>query len=156
MASIILGDQQIKEETAVRKFSILPIWAGALLLIFLTTTACSIKFSTDGTTDFLSSTTGKTWWTEDGLVKQGEHARVFVFENYDNLLSNIAQGDGEYLMALGQLLDIPFEHQEVFANRLQQHYTDLSHINAGQDDTLVTEFINEVVLVAANHSSPNL
>jgi hypothetical protein len=89
-------------------------------------------------------------------VKQGEHARVFVFENYDNLLSNIAQGDGEYLMALGQLLDIPFEHQEIFANRLQGHYADLSLINARQDDTLVTEFINEVELVAANHLSPDL
>jgi hypothetical protein len=52
---------------------------------------------------------------------------------------------------LGQLLDIPFEHQEIFANRLQLHYTDLSRINARQDDTLVTEFINEVVLMAANH-----
>ena len=59
-------------------------------MIFLTTTACSIKFSTDGTTDFLSSTTGKTWWTEDGLVKQGEHARVFVFGN---------QGDPDIYMA---------------------------------------------------------
>ena len=140
----------------MRKILFLPIWAGALCLIFLTTTACSIKFSTDGTTDFLSSTTGKTWWTEDGLVKQGEHARVFVFENYDNLLSNIAQGDGEYLISFGQLLDIPFEHQEVFANRLQLHYTDLSRINARQDDTFVTKFIDEVVLVAANHSSPDL
>jgi len=138
------------------KFSILPIWTGALLCICLTTTACSIKFSTDSTTDFLSSTTGKTWWTEDGLVKQGEHARVFVFENYDNLLSNIAKGDGEYLKALGQLLDIPFEHQEIFAHRLQWHYSDLSRIKARQDETLVTEFINEVVLVAANHSLPVL
>ena len=140
----------------MRKCEILPIWTGALLLIFLTTTGCSIKFSTDSTTDFLSSTTGKTWWTEDGLVKQGEHARVFVFENYDNLLSNIAQGNGEYLIALGQLLDIPFEHQEIFAHRLQWHYSDLSRIKARQDETLVTEFINEVVLVAANHSLPDL
>ena len=140
----------------MRKFSILPIWTGALLLIFLTTTGCSIKFSTDSTTDFLSSTTGKTWWTEDGLVKHGEHARVFVFENYDNLLSNIAQGDGEYLVAFGQTLDIPSEQQENFANRLQGQYADLSLINARENDTLLTEFINEVVLVAANHSSPDL
>ncbi len=76
----------------MRKTSIFPIWGVALLLIFLTTTACSITYSTDGTTDFLSSTSGKTWWTEDGLVKQGEHARAFVFVNYDNLLSNIAKG----------------------------------------------------------------
>jgi len=138
----------------VRKTSIFPIWGVALLLIFLTTTACSITYSTDGTTDFLSSTSGKTWWTEDGLVKQGEHARAFVFVNYDNLLSNIAKGEGEYLVALGQILDI--EHQEIFTNRLQQHYVDLSLINARQDDTLVTEFINELVLVMENHSSPGL
>ncbi len=57
-------------------------------------------------------------------------------------------------MALGQILDI--EHQEIFTNRLQQHYADLSLINARQDDTLVTEFINELVLVTENHSSPSL
>ena len=142
------------------KFSILPIWAGALVLISLATTACTIKATTDtttdGTTEFLSSTTGKTWWTKDGLVKEGEHARAFVFVNYDNLLHDIAKGKGEYLFALGQILHVPSEHQENFANRLQRHYADLPLINARQDDTLVTQFINEVAWVAVNHSSPDI
>ena len=160
MTSIVFGDQRIKEEIVVEKFSILPIWAGVLLLISLGTTACTIKATTDtttdGTTEFLSSTTGKTWWTEDGLVKEGAHARAFVFVNYDNLLHDIAKGKGEYLFALGQILHVPSEHQENFANRLQRHYADLSLINARQDETLVTQFINEVVWVRENHSSPDI
>ena len=140
------------------KFSILQIWAGALVLISLATTACTIKATTDtttdGTTEFLSSTTGKTWWTEDGLVKEGEHARAFVFVNYDNLLHDIAKGKGEYLFALGQILHVPWEQQKNFASRLQRHYVELSPIHANQGDAQVTQFINEVVWVAVNHSSP--
>ena len=72
------------------KFPILSIWTGVLLLISLTATACTIKATTDtntdGTTEFLSSTTGKTWLSEDGLVKNGHHAQAFVIGNYDNLM----------------------------------------------------------------------
>ena len=47
------------------------VWA----LLGFGLSGCTIKATTDtttdGTTEFLSSTTGKSWWSEDGLVKQG-------------------------------------------------------------------------------------
>ncbi|MCA9451520.1 MAG: hypothetical protein KC584_02665, partial [Nitrospira sp.] len=61
----------------------------AALGIFLLgiSSGCTIKATldttSDGVTNFLSSTSGKSWWTEDGLVKHGEHARVFVVTNHD-------------------------------------------------------------------------
>ena len=110
-------------------FRTMILWA----LLVLSLSGCTIKAttdtSTDGTTEFLSSTSGKTWWTEDGLVKQGEQAGAFVSVNYDNLLQDIAKGEGEYLSAFGTILHVPSLDQQAFANRLQQHYTDLSEIN---------------------------
>jgi len=97
------------------------------LLVILGTGGCTIKATTDtttdGTTEFVSSTSGKTWWTEEGLVKQGKHAGAFVSVNYDNLLQDIAKGEGEYLLAFGIILNVPSVQQKTFALQLQRHYS---------------------------------
>ena len=135
------------------------------LLIFCTIlglglSACTIKATTDtttdGTTEFVSSTTGESWWTEEGLVKQGHHTEAFVSVNYDNLLQNIAKGEGEYLVAFGKLLNVPFEDQKTFAHHLQQHYPHLSGINFSQDPIALNQFIHQVVGVKKHSSLPNL
>ena len=107
----------------------------------------TIDTTTDGTTEFVSSTTGKTWWTEEGLVKNGEHAGAFVSVNYENLLRDIATGEGEYLRAFGKVLHVPALHQRGFANQLQQHYADLANINVQQDEGNVRQFIHRVGLL---------
>ena len=104
----------------------------------------TVDTTTDGTTEFVSSTTGKTWWTEEGLVKNGEHAGAFVSVNYDNLLRDIATGDGEYLRAFGKVLHVPALHQRTFANQLQQHYVDLANMNVQQNEDNVRNFIHRV------------
>ena len=108
----------------------------------------TVDTTTDGTTEFVSSTTGKTWWTEEGLVKNGEHAGAFVSVNYENLLRDIATGDGEYLRAFGKVLHVPALHQRAFANQLQQHYADLASINVQQDEGHVRQFIYRVGLLS--------
>ena len=125
-----------------------------LLLVVLMTISmggCTLKATldttTDGTTEFVSSTTGKTWWTEEGLVKNGEHAGAFVSINYDNLLRDIASGEGEYLRAFGEVLHVPAVHQRAFANQLQQHYADLANMHVQQDESNVRQFIHRVGLL---------
>ena len=108
----------------------------------------TVDTTTDGTTEFVSSTTGKTWWTEEGLVKNGEHAGAFVSVNYENLLRDIATGDGEYLRAFGKVLHVPALHQRMFANQLQQHYADLANINVQQNEGNVRKFIHRVGLLS--------
>jgi len=119
------------------------------LLVILGTGGCTIKATTDtttdGTTEFVSSTSGKTWWTEEGLVKQGEHAGAFVFVNYDNLLQDIAKGEGDYLLAFGIILNVPSVQQKTFALRLQRHYSKLSNILIRPHDLHVNTFINQIV-----------
>jgi len=82
---------------------------------------CTLKATTDTTTDgtseFLSSTSGITWRTEEGLVRQGEHAGAFASVNFENLLQNIAQGEGEYLQAFGAILHVPSDEQRTFAGQ---------------------------------------
>ncbi len=130
------------------------------IVLGLAMSGCTIKATTDtttdGTTEFVSSTTGKTWWTEEGLVKQGQHAEAFVFVNYENLLQNIAQGEGEYLLAFGKVLKVPSVQQQMFANRLQRHYADLTNIMVSQGDSHVMKFMNQVTWVRTHSLLPDL
>ncbi len=134
----------------------LAVWG----LVGITLSGCTLKAttdtSTDGTTEFLSSTTGGTWWTEDGLIKPGHHAGAFVAVNYDNLLQDMAEGEGEYISAFGSLLNIQPEQQQVFVNRLQQRYQDLSSFKVGQDRMTVKQFLHEVGSATSQPVSPPL
>ncbi len=127
---------------------ILCVWA----IVGLTLSACTIKATTDtttdGTTEFVSSTTGKTWWTEEGLVKQGQHAGAFVAVNYENLLQNIAKGEGEYLQSFSLILAVPSTQQQIFRDRLQEEYPRLAGINARKGEAQVRSFLAEVALLA--------
>ena len=111
------------------------------------TVKATIDTATNGTTEFASSTTGKAWWTEDGLVRNGEHAGAFVSVNHENLLYDIATGEGEYLEAFSKILQVPARHQRTFANRLQQHYAELANIKVQQDEANVRQFIHRVGLL---------
>ena len=128
-------------------------------ILGLAMSGCTFKATldttTDGTTEFVSSTTGKTWWSEDGLVKQGRHAEAFVSINYDNLLQDIAKREGEYLLALGNLLQVPAGLQPAFADQLQQQYVDLSRIHVHESAVHVKQFLHHVIGVMANLLSVN-
>lgn len=118
------------------------------VLVILTMSGCTIKATINGTTEFVSSTTGKTWWTEEGVVKQGHNAEAFVSVNYENLLQDMAKGEGEYLVAFSQILSIPSTKQQIFRDRLQQDYPRLSGINAQKRETRLREFLAEVAILA--------
>jgi len=130
---------------------------GTWAVLGLIMSGCTIKATTDtttdGTTEFVSSTTGKTWWTGDGLVREGEHAGAFVSVNYENLMQDIAKGEGEYLLAFGQILAVTTLHQPDFAQRLQQHFGDLSDIYVHGGEIPVKQFLHRVNQVMANSSS---
>ena len=81
---------------------------------------------TETINDFLSSTTPGLWYTEDGLIKEEYKSNVFVALNFDNLKTDLAQGQGEYLTSLTALLHVPPEHQSQFLALVQQRYPDLA------------------------------
>ena len=102
-----------------------------LRLILCSTTliiasGCTLKASTesltDTTTNFLSSTTPGAWFTQDGLIKPDQRINVFVAITYDSLQQDMAQGEGEYLTALGKLLEIPNQKMPTFKAWAQEQY----------------------------------
>lgn len=103
-----------------------PAFAGSILLSLLLLSGCTIKATTDtatdGTTEFLSSTSGQPWWTQDGLVRVGQYAHAFVAHNYENLFTEMAKGEGEYLHAFAAILGVTTADQDRFFRVLQAHY----------------------------------
>ncbi|MGD9851524.1 MAG: DUF3015 family protein [Nitrospirales bacterium] len=114
------------------------IGVGSALLSLLIFSGCTIKATTDtatdGTTEFLSSTSGQAWWTQDGLVREGQHAHAFVANNYDNLLQEIAKGEGEYLQALATVIGVAPTNQRRFVQVLQNQYAELQAAPLGNSD----------------------
>ena len=97
-----------------------------LILLMIFTSGCTLKASTesftDATTNFLSSTTPGAWFTVDGLLKPSEKINAFVSTNFEVLQQEMAQGDGEYLTALGTLLEIPTQQTASFKMYAQEHF----------------------------------
>lgn len=128
-----------------RLFQGLAVW---LLLILVSSSGCTLKATldttSDGVTNVVSSTSGKSWWTEDGLVKSGEHARAFVASNYDNLLQEMAKGQGEYLHAFGAILGVPSHQQAPFQRLVQAHYSALVEIPVFRGEDQLNRFIGHV------------
>jgi hypothetical protein len=120
----------------------------------ISSSGCTIKatldITTDGTTEYLSSTTGKSWWTEDGLVKRGEQVRAFVGTNYNNLLQEMAQGQREYLYAFVTILGISSHQEPLFQRLVQAPYTLLAEIPVSQGDHELNRFIRQVQLLSVH------
>lgn len=126
-------------------------WGGSALVCFLLFSGCTIKATTDtttnGTTEFLSSTSGQAWWTESGLVREGQHAQAFVASNYDNLLSEMAKGEGEYLLALGVILGVPPSEQGRFCQVMQDHYAELRPVSWPKEMQTLDQFLHRIHLL---------
>lgn len=101
-----------------------PVVAGLVLAATLggCTVKATIKTTTDGFVNVLSSTSGKSWWNEDGLVKKDERLNAFVALNYENLKQDMARGRGEYVATLSDLLGVPDERRAEFSAFTRDRY----------------------------------
>jgi DUF3015 family protein len=98
----------------------------ALLLI---STGCTLKGTTDETTDTTSNITGTTsgriWWNEDGLLNPEHKAIAFATYNEANLEQDLARGQGEYLSSMGTLLGVAPAAQPAFQAAAQDRFTQI-------------------------------
>jgi hypothetical protein len=91
------------------------------------TTGCSVKATIDQTIDTTTNVTGTTssarsWFTEDGQMKAAFKATAFVSFNQENLTQDLAAGRGEYLTSMGVLLGVPSDRQQTFFSAAQARY----------------------------------
>ena len=87
--------------------------------LILTLSGCSV---TETIKDILSSTSGRSWFTEDGLVKPDHKVDAFMTLNFENVKQDMAQGQGEYLSSLSTLMRIPQNRQALFFAHAQSRY----------------------------------
>lgn len=107
--------------------------AGAAILLF-SLSACSV---TETISNFLSSTSGKTWFTEDGLIKTDHRVQAFMAFNFENIKQDMAKGQGEYLDSLSTLMEIPPEHRASFYSHAQSRYPLVVQQKSSPQETLV-------------------
>lgn len=122
-----------------------------LLLTAISQLVLSACTSPTGTTkdtfDMTSSSTGRTWFTEDGIVKDDYKVLTFTTLNFTVLKQNMAQGEGEYLASLGALLGVPPERRVSFASLAQAQYAVLVR----SDRATPAEMLDSMAQVMAAH-----
>jgi hypothetical protein len=107
--------------------------AGAAVLV-LTLSACSI---TETISNFLSSTSGHSWFTEDGVIKPEHRVQAFMAFNLEYIKQDMAKGQGEFLESLGTLMEIPSDRRASFYAHAQSRYPFVVQHQSSARETLV-------------------
>ena len=104
-------------------------WFSLLSLAITVLTGCTITGTIDeildSTTNVTVSTSGRTWWDEDGLLKSEHKAIAFAAYNQSNLEQDIAKGRGEYLVSVSSLLGVSEGERPAFALGAQSQFQSL-------------------------------
>jgi hypothetical protein len=79
----------------------------------------TIKQTTDTTSNVTGTTSGRTWFTEDGLLHPEHKLTAFTALNQTNVEQDLARGQGEYLTSLGTLLGLSNDRQAAFHAKAQ-------------------------------------
>ena len=92
----------------------------ALLMI---ASGCTLKGTINETTDTTSNvtgtTSGRTWFTEDGLLHPEHKLTAFMALNQTNVEQDLARGQGEYVASLSTLLGLSDDQQAAFHAKAQ-------------------------------------
>lgn len=106
--------------------------AGAAMLM-LSLSACSI---TETISNFLSSTSGKSWF-EDGVIKADHRVQAFMAFNFEYIKQDMAKGRGEFLDSLSTLMEIPADRRAAFYAHAQSRYPFVVEHKSSAHETLV-------------------
>ena len=101
--------------------------------LILTLSGCSI---TETINDILSSTSGRSWFTEDGLVKTDHKVDAFMTLNFENVKQDMARGQGEYLSSLSTLMRVPQDRQASFFAHAQSRYPSVVEHQSSPDEVI--------------------
>ena len=83
------------------------------------TLKATIKETTDTTSNVTGTTSGRTWFTEDGLLHPEHKLTAFMALNQTNVEQDLARGQGEYVTSLGTLLGLSNDQQAAFHSKAQ-------------------------------------
>jgi hypothetical protein len=86
----------------------------------------TIKETTDTTSNVTGTTSGRTWFTEDGLLHPEHKLTAFMALNQANVEQDLARGQGEYLSSLGALLGVTDADEPTFKSKAQDAFGSLA------------------------------
>ena len=105
-----------------------PRWNISLLVglsIGLSVGCTSPTGTTKDSFEMTSSTSGRTWFTEDGVASGDLRTLAFTTLNFTVLKQEMARGQGEYVTSLGTLIGVPTAQQPAFGKLIQARYATL-------------------------------
>ena len=105
------------------------VWALFPVLLLLAsgcTLKATVKETTDTTSNVTGTTSGRTWWNEDGLLHPEHKLTAFLALNQANVEQDLARGQGEYVTSLGTLLGLPDDQQAAFHTKAQANFEALT------------------------------
>jgi len=89
------------------------------------TLKATVKETTDTTSNVTGTTSGRTWFTEDGLLHPEHKLTAFMAFNQTNVEQDMARGQGEYVTSLGTLLELSNDQQAAFHAKAQGAFATL-------------------------------
>ena len=100
-----------------------------LMTLLLLSTSCTLKGTineiTDTTSNVTGTTSGRTWFTEDGLLYPEHKLTAFTALNQMNVEQDLARGQGDYVTSLGTLLGLSDDQQAAFHAKAQEAFETL-------------------------------
>jgi Protein of unknown function (DUF3015) len=112
--------------------------------------ACTFRGTTDSVTDTTQnvtvSTSGRTWFTIDGVIRNDQRVNAFVAINFENLKQNMAQGHGEYLTSLSSLMQIREDRKADFYSLVQSRYPQLVAAQSTTPAEMIASLNRELTL----------
>ena len=85
----------------------------------------TINETTDTTSNVTGTTSGRTWFNEDGLLHPEHKLTAFTAFNQTNVEQDLARGQGEYVASLSTLLGLPNDQQAAFHAKAQRAFETL-------------------------------
>jgi len=113
----------------MRQVTVRTVLLSCSTLLMLFASGCTlkgtIKETTDTTSNVTGTTSGRTWFTEDGLLHPEHKLTAFMALNQTNMEQDLARGQGEYVTSLGTLLGLSNDQQAAFHAKAQGAFATL-------------------------------
>ncbi|MBF0298071.1 MAG: DUF3015 family protein [Oligoflexia bacterium] len=101
----------------------------------MTTTAATTRVSTNATfSNTLAMTTGTSGCARHSIVMNDKMGLHFIAANYQNILLDVSQGNGEYLIGLSRSMGCSDKVSSVFSNETRSHFSEIFPIVNDQEN----------------------
>ena len=113
----------------MRRITLWTLLLACNTVLMLFASGCTLKATINETTDTTSNvtgtTSGRTWFTEDGVLHPEYKLTAFITLNQMNVEQDLARGQGECVTSLGTLLGLSDDQQTTFHAKAQGAFATL-------------------------------